>query len=348
MEEIGDFIFLFVLFYDRMRSMRKLRKSRSIGWFSMRRFFALLLCFVLLFTFTACGSSDAPASTEAAAAPTAPATEQAAPTQAPTEVPTEAPADPTAEMAAVTLLDNNDVTFTVTKAENSEHLGMMLHVNCVNKTDRTLIFSWDMVSVCGYMYDPLWSVEVAAGKSANSTVDLDTYALENMGITSVDEVTFTLRIFDSENWMEAPIVEDVFTIYPTGLTADTLVLPPRPETIGQSVAAEDENILFVIENVEESAAGYTLQVYMQNKSDRNLLYAWDLVSVNGMMIDPFWAMSVAAGKNACARITFHRSDLENSGIAGVTNIEFTLLVSDYDDWEAGHLLEKICTYTSAG
>ena len=310
----------------------------------MKRFFALLLCFVLLFSFAACGSSDAPAPTEAAVPVTTPATEVPAPTQAPTEAPTEPPA----EMTAVTLLDNGDVSFTVTKVENSEHLGMMLHVSCVNKTDRALIFSWDMVSVCGYMYDPLWSVEVAAGKSANSTVDLDTYALENMGISSVDEITFTLRIFDSENWMEAPIAEDVFTIYPTGLTADTLVLFPRPETAGQCVVAEDENIRFVIEAVEESAVGYTLQVYMQNKTDRNLLYAWDLVSVNGMMIDPFWAACVAAGKRACAQISFPRSDLENNDIAAITNIEFTLIVSDYDDWSADNILEKTYTYTSAG
>jgi len=222
---------------------------------------------------------------------------------------------------------------------------MQLHVQCVNKTDRTLMFSWDMVSVCGYMYDPMWAVEVAAGKTANSSVDLDTYALEKMGVVSVDEVTFTLRAYDSENWMEAPIVQESYTIYPTGLTAETLVLPQHPDSASQVVIAEDENVRFVIEDVNvEDSTEYILSVYMENKTDRNLMYSWDLVSVNGQMIDPFWATYVAAGKRACSEISFFRSDLEESGIADVSDIEFTLMVSDYDNWEAGPLLEETYTY----
>jgi len=247
-------------------------------------------------------------------------------------------------MHETVIVDNDAAAFTVTKAENSDHLGMQLHVQCVNKSSRALMFSWDMVSVCGYMYDPLWATEVAAGKTANSIIDLDTYALEKMGVASVDEITFTLRISDSENWMEEPIVQQSYTIYPTGLSADTFVLPPHPESSAQTVIAEDENIRFVIEGFKESNTGVALQVYLENKTGRNLMYSWDLVSVNGMMIDPFWAASIAAGKRACAEISFSRANLEANGIGDVSGIEFKLIVSDYDDWEAPNLLEQVYTY----
>ena len=306
----------------------------------MKRFLTLLLCAAMLLSFAACGSSEEPAPTEAIAAT------QPAATAAPTDAPTEAPAaSPDLAPQIVQLVDNDAVSVHITSVKNNEHLGMQLGIQCVNKTDRTLMFSWDMVSVCGFMYDPFWAEEVAPGKTLNSTVDFDTYALEQMGIASVDEISFTLRIFDSENWMEKPLVQEDCTIYPTGLNAETVRFPARPETAGQVVVAEDENARFVIEWADaEDASEYTVYVYMENKTDRNLMYAWDMVSVNDMMVDPFWATVVAAGKKACAEVVFYRSDLADNGIEDVENVEFTLIVSDYDDWEGGNMLEKTFSY----
>lgn len=310
----------------------------------MKRFLTLLLCAAMLLSFAACGSSEEPAPTAAIAATQPAAT--AAPTDAPTDAPTEAPAaSPDLAPQIIQLVDNDAVSVHITSVKNNEHLGMQLGIQCVNKTDRSLMFSWDMVSVCGFMYDPFWAEEVAPGKTLNSTVDFDTYALEQMGIASVDEISFTLRIFDSENWMEKPLVQEDCTIYPTGLNAETVRFPARPETAGQVVVAEDENARFVIEWADaEDASEYTVYVYMENKTDRNLMYAWDMVSVNDMMVDPFWATVVAAGKRACAEVVFYRSDLADNGIEDVENIEFTLIVSDYDDWEGGNMLEKNFTY----
>ena len=310
----------------------------------MKRFLTLLLCAAMLLSFAACGSSEEPAPTAAIAATQPAAT--AAPTDAPTDAPTEAPAaSPDLAPQIIQLVDNDAVSVHITSVKNNEHLGMQLGIQCVNKTDRSLMFSWDMVSVCGFMYDPFWAEEVAPGKTLNSTVDFDTYALEQMGIASVDEISFTLRIFDSENWMEKPLVQEDCTIYPTGLNAETVRFPARPETAGQVVVAEDENARFVIEWADaEDASEYTVYVYMENKTDRNLMYAWDMVSVNDMMVDPFWATVVAAGKKACAEVVFYRSDLADNGIEDVENIEFTLIVSDYDDWEGGNMLEETFSY----
>lgn len=312
----------------------------------MKKMITLLLCAAMLLTFAACGSKESKETTPASAeAATDAATDAVtASTVAATEVATQ-PAAPDTSADIIQLVNNEDVAVHITGVENNEHTGMQLRIQCENKTDRTLLFSWDMVSVCGFMYDPFWAEEVAAGKTVNSTIELDTFALEQMDVTSVDEISFTLRIVDSENWMETPLIEEAFTIYPTGLNADTLVLPNRAPTDGQVVIAEDDNLRFVIEWAdEEDASAYTLHVYLENKTDRNLMYAWDLVSVNDKMIDPFWAVSVAAGKKACSEISFNRSELKDNGIETVENVEFTLIVSDYDDWDVPNLLEKTYTY----
>lgn len=308
----------------------------------MKRIISLLLCVIVLLSLAACGSSEETAPTDAiaTASPTTPVT---VPTVAPTVASTEPPALSAPDI--IQLVDSDDVTVLITKIENNEHLGMQLKIQCVNKTDRALIFSWDKVSVCGFMYDPYWAEEVGPGKTVNSTIDFDTYALEKMGILSVDEISFTLRVFDSENWMEEPLVQMPCTIYPTGLSAETVRFPVRAEIPGQVTVVDDENVRFVIEWAdEEDTSVYTVHVYMENKTDRNLMFAWDMVSVNNMMVDPFWATVVPAGKKACATVNFFRSELADNGITDVKNIEFTLLVSDYDDWEGGNLLENNFTY----
>ena len=292
----------------------------------MKQFFALLLCAAAVLGLSACSKAPAPP-----------------PTTAPTAAPTTAPTAP--PFVPITVVENDSAAFLIIDAAQTEHAGMQLQVQCVNKTDRALMFSWDMVSVCGYMYDPMWSVEVAAGKAANSTISLDTLALEKMGISSVDEITFTQRIYNSEDWTEAPIIEKEFTVYPTGLDADTAVSPVRRDTQGQQVLAENEDLRFVIEKADDSKpSSYRLQVYLENKTDKNLMFSWDLVSVNGKMLDPYWAMGVAAGKKACSEVIFNRADLEDNGITDITEVEFTLTVSDYDNWSGEELLKEVYTY----
>lgn len=308
----------------------------------MKRILTLLLGALMLLSFAACGSSEEPAPTDATASATIPA-EVTTPTEAASTEPSVSQSLPDNDI--ILLADNEDVRVCITNIENNDHTGMELRIQCENMTDRALLFSWDMVSVCGYMYDPFWAEEVAAGKTVNSTVYLDTYELEQMGVSSVDEISFKLRIVDAENWMEAPLLEEPCTIYPTGLSADTLVLPVRTPTAHQQVVADNDQVRFVIERTNEAdATAYTIYVYMENKTDRNLMYAWDMVSVNGMMIDPFWATSVAAGKKACSEIRFYRSELADNGITDISDVEFTLQVSDYDDWEADFLLEETYTY----
>lgn len=306
----------------------------------MKRIFTLLLSCALLLTLAACGGSKAPAPTDSHTSTTV-----APPAESLPEAPTQS-TEPQASMAETILVDNEQVTFAVVSAQENAHTGMQLKARCVNKTDRTLLFSWDMVSVCGYMYDPLWAQEVSGGKTAESTVYLDTVELERMGVAAVEEITFTLRVVDSENWMDEPLVDAPFTVYPTGLDPDTAQLPEHPDTAGQVVIADNGALRFVVERADrENNAGYILHVYMENKTDRNLMFSWDMVSVNGHSIDPFWAVSVASGKKACSRITFYKSDLDDNGIDTVSEVSFTLSVCDYDDWTADYLLNESFTYT---
>lgn len=306
----------------------------------MKRMMIILLLAAMALSLCACGAQPAPETPTAAptAAPTLPGS-----TEAPTEVPTEAPAD--YNLSDLTLVDNENCAFTVTGAEFNDHLGLQIHVLCENKSGRPLMFSWNNVSVCDFMYDPLWAEEVAAGKKVNTIIGIDTFALEQMNVDSVDAITFDLQVQDSEEFMEAPVVSESFTIYPTGKQPDQVVFPEYQHTEGETVIVDNGDVTFIIMNVDDELAEYyTLNCYLANHTNKNLMFFWDDVSVNGFMVNPFWALSVAAGKQAYTEIIFFRSDLDQQDIEVVQDIEFRLQVSDNDDWEADYLLDQVYTF----
>lgn len=114
----------------------------------------------------------------------------------------------------------------------------------------------------------------------------------------------------------------------------------------EKVIVDNENCTFKITNIEpDNEWGYTLKVYIENKTDKNLMFSWDDVSVNGYMCDPFWAATVQGGKKSIEEISFSTSDFEELGIEDVENIEFKLSVYDDDDFDAPYLVDEMFTLT---
>lgn len=303
----------------------------------MKRMICLILALVFVFALAACGQEEPIVTT---ATETYVETDQAVAPETTTEAAEEATeaAPETTEAVPVSpveaaLLDNENCAFSVGSVTTSEMAGMQVAVTCVNKTQEALDFSWSNVSVCGMMYDPGWVVTVPAGETLVSQVEIDTYALETMGIRSADEITFRLEVLSTENWMGEPYAQDYFTIYPTGLSADTLIYPVRETVPSEVVLVDDETMTFIIEYVESQDLSYTVRCYIANKTQGTLMTSWENVSVNGQPLDPFWTALIAPGKSAYAQVKFADSDLQGLGISQVTDISFDLKAYDDSDWQ---------------
>lgn len=87
--------------------------------------------------------------------------------------------------------------------------------------------------------------------------------------------------------------------------------------------------------------GYTANVFLENTTDKSLMFAMDGVSVNGVMSDPFWASEVASGKKSNESISWSSSSFEEAGIEAVTEIEFRLRVYDRDNLGADELVNEV-------
>ena len=132
---------------------------------------------------------------------------------------------------------------------------------------------------------------------------------------------------------------------PTQTTTEATAQPADAvDLFDEIVLAENENVSVKITDVDQNNFwGYTLKVYLENKTDRELMFTVESVSVNGYMCDPFWAASVAAGKKANEEISFSESDFESNGIEAVEEITFTLRVFDSQDWTADDLFHQTFT-----
>lgn len=115
------------------------------------------------------------------------------------------------------------------------------------------------------------------------------------------------------------------------------------------VLVDDENCTMKLVSISpDNAWGYTWNVFMENKTDKNLMFSLDKVSINGVMCDPFWATIVSAGKKSNEEISWMTEDFEQIGITDVTVVEFELSIYDDDDWNAPDLVNDTFTVYPLG
>lgn len=115
------------------------------------------------------------------------------------------------------------------------------------------------------------------------------------------------------------------------------------------VLVDDENCTVKLVSVApDNDWGYTWNMYLENKTEQNLMFSMDDVSINGVMCDPFWATVVTAGKKANQEISWDPDEFEQIGITEVTVVEFNLSIYDDDDWNAADLLNETFTVYPLG
>lgn len=160
-------------------------------------------------------------------------------------------------------------------------------------------------------------------------------------------LVFTMTACSSAG-SDAETGTDPMTTTTAPIQTTTPAITTQPETtapqFSEITLVDDENCTVIVKSIDpDNLFGYTLNVYLENKTDKELMFSVDKVSVNGFMCDPFWASSVSAGKKANEQISFSESDFETNSIQEVTDISFTLNVYDNNDWTTDYLVDKTFT-----
>ncbi len=241
-----------------------------------------------------------------------------------------------------TVIDADGVKFEITGIDPDDFWGYTANVYLENNTDKTLMFAIDEASVNGVMSDPFWASEVAPGKKSNESISWSSTSFKEAGIEAVTAIEFILRVYDSDDYSADDLVNDVFTIYPLGEeNAMNVVRTSSPDDL--VLFENDDCKMTIIGFEEDDIFGYEVKTYLENKSDKKLLFSIDEGSINGFMADPFWGTSVMPGKVEYSDISWTKSTFEDNKIEEVESIELHIKVRDYDDYSAEYFVDDTFT-----
>ena len=294
-----------------------------------QKFTALILSLILALSCAACGDTEAPVSSQ--------------PPAAETTLPSEPTAAPESYVFPETVLeDTEELLFSITALEDDPLWGYTMKAYLENRGSRELMFSLDLVSVNGFMCDPFWAATVAPGMKANEEIRFLSTDFQRNGITKPTEIRFTLRIYDANDYTSGALLSKEFTVYPQGEEAVEDFI--RTPVAGETVLFENEYAALIVTGTQEDTVwGYGLNVYLENRTDKNLLFSAEDVSVNGFMCDPYWSTTVAPGMRSNTTISWFEETLADNQITEVESIIMTISVSDGDNWMADPLFRETFT-----
>ena len=231
------------------------------------------------------------------------------------------------------LIDNDDLYFAIKDVRSDAAYGYEWKVYVENRTDKNLMFSFEKVSVNDVMCDPFWAEVINAGKKGNCEITWMRDSLQEKQIGDVTRVDFTLNVYNNDDYTEAALMHDPFTVFPLG--EDKASSAVREPAATDHVLVDDDNCSVIITGYEpDNSWGYAMKLYLVNKTDRDMVFSVDNSSVNGIMCDPFWADIVCAGKTSYSTVLWDKNALAENDISEVEEISLPLKV--YADEDIGN------------
>lgn len=233
------------------------------------------------------------------------------------------------EMVAI---DNEECIIKITGIDVDNMWGYTVKALLENKSaDKTYMFSVENAAINGVQCDPFFATEVAAGKKSNEEISFTGDELEENGITEYTDIELTFRVYDSNDWTADAVAKETIHIYPYG--EDKAVKFVREAQDSDNVIIDNDYVSVIVTGYEKDEIwGYTVNLFLLNKTDKNVMFSVDEASVNGFMADPFYATTVSAGKCAFSSMVWSDTTLEENSITDVETIEFKFKAYDEDNW----------------
>ena len=157
-----------------------------------KRMLVLIFATLMAASLTACGG-DTSAPTVTQDEPTEQAGEET------DQASGETAEEPEASSEQVVLLDQNNLKITYT-GMGEDFLGPQVNLLIENNSDQNYTVQTQGVSVNGFMMEPLFSEDVAAGKKSNCSIGFLSDDFSENGITEVENIELTFHVCDSETF----------------------------------------------------------------------------------------------------------------------------------------------------
>lgn len=238
-------------------------------------------------------------------------------------------------------INNDECSIKITTIDPYSIWGYRIYVQLENKSaDKSYTFYIEDISVNGVMCSTLFSTTVAPGKLANDDITISTSVLEKNGIVDFTDIEISFKVYESGEYGTDGIVRETIHIYPYGEEKATKFI--RESLPTDILLIDNEQVtITAIGFGYDSFGDYYIDLYIVNKtSNIDMTISVDDAAINGIMIDPFVATSVYAGKSKFNTVSWSSNALSRNYIEELTDIEISLRVYNSNDLLADNIVKK--------
>lgn len=225
------------------------------------------------------------------------------------------------------LLDTDGIKITATGYTTDGLLGDGIKLLIENNSDTDYTIGCDALIVNDYMINDLFASTVAAGKTANETMNLYSSELKAAGIENVGQIEMYFHAYDDNfNYL----FQKEYAVIKTSSYDD---MDTSADEEGTELYNEN-GIRIVGKTVDENSFwGTSILLYVENNSGKNVGISVDDMSVNGVMMDPLFSTTVYDGKKAVDPITLFESDLQENNIESIESAELKFNIYNADSYQ---------------
>lgn len=237
---------------------------------------------------------------------------------------------------------SNEFDFSILNLSSSK-----MRVRCTNKLDYSVTFRVTEAYINGYQVGVNWELKTDPSSRMTDTMEFPEGELKAIGIESPQELKLHLVVAETQG-EQKEVFNDVLTFYPAEASSvEEVVYVDRKTTETEMVMIDTPDAAMVILGGDpEAATGYEFNAYIENKTDKTLVFAMNNVKINGKSLDPKWGKTLVGGTRAYTDIGFTDDEFKNAGIKGIDSFTFELTV--YVQGEGTELVKaQACEYTFA-
>ena len=244
------------------------------------------------------------------------------------------------------VLDNELFSITAKSIDEDSEYVYAVYLLIENKSpDKTYTFGIQKGEVNGVEVDPYTIIFINPGKKANITVFIEN--LKEYGIEEYTDIELIVNVTEGKYTYDEPYtMSESIHIYPYGKeNAGKFVYEAKA---GDQVLVDNEyvTVIYTGDN-KENELGYSINLYIVNKTDKDITVSGYDMSINGYMVGADFFKDVSAGKVSLSNIqwyeeTFKENDIDESKI---NDIEFSLDIYPPENIEAEHFFNGMLKIT---
>lgn len=235
------------------------------------------------------------------------------------------------EENSLIIVDNEYITQTVVWHGMDKYDDYCISTIVENKSDKDLAIFWENCVVNGWMCSCWEWEELAPGASMAVDITLYSYDLEVSGIDTIDEIGFNIVIEDSDDWLSDPLVNEIFYIYPTGLSADEVKHHTRQPQENEFTVLDENGYTVIIENPRFDDDYYLIDCYFANSTEKTVSSYLENLIIDGWSIDIYGAgIDMLPGSQYRETISLDKETLSEIGVSEPNEISFELSLEDVE------------------